>query len=163
MCDIFADDTFTPPGDCLHQLTVFITKHQCQTVHLPGQQHIFAGCEFSQIIHGLDFICREHGTGMTDRCQFLQNLSGHFLRRRIREHQSRILFQPFEFIHQDVIVTVAHNRIVIPVVSDIRLIQFFNQFEHSLVVGFVLIRTHWRKLLSINFAENLLYFLQAIL
>ena len=140
MGHILSNGTFPATGDGLLQLAVFIAQHNGQTIQFPRNQNRAASGKAYQFFDRLGFLGGEHGLGMPDGCQFLQNFAGYLLSRRSGDHQTRFGLQLQKFIRELVILPVAHDRIIIPVVGNICFGQGFNQILHA--KDLVFIHTH---------------------
>ena len=74
--------------------------------------------------------------------QFVQDLSAHMLCGRVGQDQSSLGFQCLQLIHQLVIFPVCHDRAILLVIGYVGIVNFADQFAHTVMLITVLIRTH---------------------
>ena len=137
MGHIFTNNTLPATGNGLLQLTVFIAQHDCQAIQLPGNQYGPMIGKGDHLVDRLGLCGGEHRLGMPHGCQFLQDLTGYLLGGRSGNDDTGCRFQFQQLIRQQIVLEVSHDRLVIPVVGNIRLFQDLDQFLHTKDVGFI--------------------------
>ena len=129
---ILADDALPAAGNGLLQLTILIAQHDGQSIQLPGDQDRRNLCEGDQIFDRLGLLGREHGLGVPDGNQFLQDLAGYLLGGRSGENQTSFGLKAQQLLSQPIIFLIGHDGVVIPVVGNISRLQLTDQRLHAL-------------------------------
>ena len=123
MGHILTDDALTSTGNGLLELAILITQHDGQTIQLPGHPHRVATGKADHLRDSLGLGCGEHGLGVPHGSRLLQNIAGYLLGGRAGDHHTGFLLQPQKLCSHQVVFSVRHDGVVIPVVGNIGRLQ----------------------------------------